>query len=187
MLSQRLVYVGTYSEEILFGTGQILRGQGKGIYAYRFDPLTGALAPIGIMKGVRNPSYLALDPSRRFLYCVNEVKEFEGAETGAVSAFKIDPETGMLTLLNMKASHGTDPCHLILDATGKIVIIANFASGSVCVLPVNDDGSLNDPSRIIQHQGSSVDPLRQAGPHAHAVAVDIANRYVFVPDLGLDK
>ena len=104
-----------------------------------------------------------------------------------MSAFRIDPETGELTFLNMKASHGTDPCHLIVDKTGRNLLVANFASGSVCVLPIAADGSLKDASEFIQHRGSSVDPKRQTGPHAHAVAIDAANRYVFVAELGLDK
>jgi 6-phosphogluconolactonase len=182
-----LVYVGTYSEPILFGTGQVVQGKGKGIYAFRFDPAKGALEPVGVTEGVRNSSYIAFDPKRKFLYCVNEFKEFEGMASGAVSAFRIDKSTGKLTFLNMKASHGTDPCHLIVDKTGKNVMIANFASGSVSVLPIKRDGSLKDASCVIQHQGTSVDPKRQAGPHAHAVEIDAQNRYVFVPELGGDK
>lgn len=182
-----LVYVGTYSEPILFGTGQILQGKGRGIHHFRFDAQRGALDSDGVTENVRNPSYLAFDPSRRFLYCVNEFKEFEGAASGAVSAFRIDPDSGALTFLNMKASRGTDPCHLMVDASGKNVLIANFASGSVCVLRIESDGSLGETADFIQHQGSSIDPKRQAGPHAHAVEIDKANRFVFVPDLGLDK
>ena len=143
--------------------------------------------PVGVTEGVRNSSYLAFDPKRKFLYCVNEFKEFEGKASGAVSAFRIDQKTGGLTFLNMKASHGTDPCHLIVDKTGRNVLIANFASGSVCVLPIKRDGSLKDASCVIQHEGSSIDPKRQAGPHAHAVEIDADNRFVFVPELGADK
>jgi 6-phosphogluconolactonase len=71
--------------------------------------------------------------------------------------------------------------------TGKHVLVANFASGSVCVLPIRPDGSLGDATDVVQHYGSSVDPRRQAGPHAHAATPDSSGRYVFVPDLGLDK
>ncbi|MGH6924672.1 MAG: lactonase family protein [Propylenella sp.] len=181
------MYVGTYSEPILFGTGQVLKGKGKGIHAFRFDDEHGALVPVGITEGVRNSSYLAFDPKRRFLYCVNEFKEFEGKPSGAVSAFRVDRETGRLEFLNMKASHGTDPCHLMVDRTGRNVLVANFASGSVAVLPIAADGSLEEASCVIQHEGSSVDPKRQAGPHAHAVEIDAANRFVFAPELGLDK
>jgi 6-phosphogluconolactonase len=186
MANGSLVYVGTYSEPILFGTGQVLQGKGKGIYAFRFDAATGALTPAGITEGVRNASYLAFNPARTHLYCVNEYKEYEGKASGAVSAFRIDPASGRLTFLNQKASHGTDPCHLMVDRSGRNVLIANFASGSVSVLPINPDGSLKEASCVVQHKGSSVDPKRQAGPHAHAVEIDAANRYVFVPELGAD-
>ncbi len=144
------VYVGTYSEPILFGTGQVL--QGKGIYLFRLDAEQGALEPLAIKEGVRNSSYLAFDPARKFLYCVNEFKEYEGKASGAVSAFHINPETGALTHLNTKASHGTDPCHLIVDKTSRNVLVANFASGSVCVLPIDADGSLKEASCVIQHE-----------------------------------
>ncbi len=187
MTTSDLVYIGTYSEPIVFGTGQVLQGKGRGIYANRFNRETGALEPLHVTEGVRNSSYIAFDPARRFLFCVNEFKEFEGRASGAVSAFRVEPETGELTWLNTKASHGTDPCHLIVDATGRFVLIANFASGSICVLPIGTDGMLGDAVQVIQHAGSSIDPRRQAGPHAHAVEIDNANRYVFVPDLGLDR
>ena len=182
-----LVYVGTYSEPIRFGTGQVLEGRGEGIYAFRFDAATGALHRVAVTAGVRNASYIAFDPARRFLYCVNEYKEFDGQASGGVSAYRIEPRSGALTLLGTRASHGTDPCHLSVDATGRCVIVANFASGSVCVLPVLGDGSLGEASQVIQHAGSSVDPVRQKGPHAHAATIDRANRFVFVPDLGLDR
>lgn len=187
MTDTDLVYVGTYSEPILFGTGQVLEGRGKGIYAYRFDRECGALEPVGITEGVRNASYLAFDPARAFLYCVNEFKEYEGMASGAVSAYRIDRESGALSHLNTVASHGTDPCHLIVDKTGRNVLVANFASGSVCVLPIAADGSLRGASCVVQHEGSSVDPKRQAGPHAHAVELSADNRFAFVPELGADK
>lgn len=187
MPSPTRLFVGTYSEPILFGTGQVLQGQGEGIYAFSFDAAAGAAAPLAVTGNVRNSSYLAFDPSRRFLYCVNEFKEYEGQASGAVSAFRLEGDTGRLAYLNTKASRGTDPCHLVVDATGSFVLVANFASGSVCVLPVEADGSLGDSCEFVQHRGSSVDPKRQAGPHAHAVTLDRENRFLFVPDLGLDR
>jgi 6-phosphogluconolactonase len=92
-----------------------------------------------------------------------------------------------LTFLNKKPTGGTDPCHLIVDKTNRYVLLANFMSGSICVLPIQADGSLGDASEFIQHQGSSIDPDRQQGPHAHAVTLDPSNQYAFVPDLGLDQ
>ncbi|MBC7255334.1 MAG: lactonase family protein [Chloroflexi bacterium] len=187
MAEQRFIYVGTYTEPIRFGTGQILEGKGRGIHILRLDMETGALTPCSVAEGVRNPSFVAFHPSRRFLYAVNELKEFQGAPSGAVSAFAIHPESGELTFLNSQATHGTDPCHVTVDPMGRVVLVANFASGSVCALPILADGSLGEASDFVQHHGSSADPVRQAGPHAHAVTLDASGRMLFVPDLGLDR
>jgi 6-phosphogluconolactonase len=186
MITQNLVYVGTYTEPILFGTGQVLEGQGRGIYSFVFDPEAGTLSPHVLTENVRNPSYLCLNRDRTHLYCVNEYKEYEGQPSGGVSAFRIE-ESGALTFLNSKPSHGTDPCHLIIDPTGRFVLIANFASGSTCVLPILEDGSLGNETDWVQHEGSSVHPVRQKGPHAHAVEFSRDGRFAYVPDLGMDE
>ena len=186
-MKERFVFIGTYTEPILFGTGKILQGKGQGIYTYRFDDSSGSINLCSVTPAGPNPSYLTLDPSHRFLYAVNELKEYEGAPSGSVSAFSIDPESGSLHFLNRQPSHGTDPCNLVVDKTGKYVLVANFMSGSVCVLPILKDGSLGDPTEVLQHRGSSIDPIRQKGPHAHGVTMDESGRYAFVPDLGLDK
>lgn len=181
-----LVFIGTYTEPILFGTGKVLQGKGEGIYVYRLDP-SGALQFVSKTTGIANPSYLAFDATGAFLYAVNELKRFEGEATGTVSAFAVDRSTGLLALRNRRRTHGTDPCHVAVDARRKHVFVANFMSGSVCVLPVQDDGALGEACAVIQHQGSSIDPGRQAGPHAHSVTLDRSNRFAFVPDLGLDR
>lgn len=181
------VYVGTYTEPIRFGTGRILQGKGEGIYVYRMDQESGAMEFVSKAIGVANPSYLAIDSTRCCLYSVNELKTYEDKPSGTVSAFALDPKTGNLEFLNKRLTHGTDPCHVLLDTKRRCVFVSNFMSGSVCVLPVLEDGSLGETSDLIQHQGSSVDPVRQKGPHAHSVTLDEANRFAFVPDLGLDK
>lgn len=187
MSEKAIVYVGTYTEPIRFGTGKILEGKGKGIYCYRFDRSSGALELAELTTGVTNPSYLALDSRRRYLYAVNEFKEFEGRPSGTISAFAVDPKTHALKFLNRQLTHGTDPCHVEVDRAGLRVFVANFASGSVCILPVRQDGSLGEACDFVQHVGSSIDPTRQRGPHAHSVILDPAERFAFVPDLGLDK
>jgi 6-phosphogluconolactonase len=187
MLNELLVFVGTYTDPILFGTGKVLEGKGEGIYVYKMNSASGAMELINKKTGVTNPSYLSFEPARRWLYAVNELKVFEGDPTGTISAFAVDTQTGGLKFLNRKPTRGTDPCHLTVDKTGSFVLLSNFMSGSVSVLPILDDGRLGDPSAFIQHHGSSVDPNRQQGPHAHAVTLDESNRYAFVPDLGIDR
>ncbi len=181
------VYVGTYTEPIRFGSGKTLQGKGEGIYVYRMDQASGALALIGKATGITNPSYLAADSTRRFLYAVNELKTYEGQPTGTISAFAVDSKTGELGFLNKRLTHGTDPCHVLVDRKREYVFVANFMSGSICVLPVLEDGSLGEASDFIQHHGSSIDPVRQSGPHAHSVTLDEAERFAIVPDLGLDR
>jgi 6-phosphogluconolactonase len=173
---QLAVYVGTY-------TG----GSSKGIYLFHLNPATGALQTAGLAAAVPNPSFLAMHPNRQFVYAVSEIGNFAGGKTGAVSALAIDRKTGKLALLNQQASRGTGPCHLVVDRSGRHVLVANYGSGSVACLPIEDNGRLGAATCAIQHEGSSVNPRRQQGPHAHCVQLDAANRFAFVADLGLDK
>ena len=173
-----LVYVGTYTEE---------GSTSKGIYAYRFDPSTAEITSLGLAAQTVNPSFLAVHPNHRFLYAVNEVKTYAGQKSGAVSAFAIDRATGKLTLLNEVASKGADPCYITVDKTGKYVLVANYAGGSVAVFPVLEDGRLGEASAFVQHTGHGTNPERQAGPHAHSIDLSPDNRFAIVDDLGLDE
>jgi len=182
-----LVFVGTYSEDIKFGTGEVLHGKGEGIYIFCLNPETGELTLLGKGFGKPNPSYLTLDPTKKYLYCVNEMKKFKGLESGSVSAFSLDPKSGKLNLLNRRATGGTDPCHLIINNANTHLLVANYASGSFSLLPINSDGSLERISCFLQHKGRSIDEIRQTGPHAHKVELDKSNKRAFITDLGCDK
>ena len=169
------VYIGTYT-----------RGESEGIYVYNLMP-SGALEFVSVCKGVVDPAFLAIHPQKRHLYSVNESTIPNEKPSGGVSAFSMNPETGELTFLNQQLSHGTSTCHLSVDKTGQYVLVANYGNGSVTVLPILPGGELGEATDTVQHEGSSVDPGRQKGPHAHSIIPDRANRYAFVPDLGLDK
>ncbi|MBU4212698.1 MAG: lactonase family protein [Verrucomicrobia bacterium] len=171
------VYFGTYTSS----------GKSKGIYTCRLDTSTGILSTPELAAETANPSFLAIHPDRRHLYAVGESGVFGGEKTGAVSAFSIDQVMGKLTLLNRQSTGGLGPCHVNVDLTGKCVLVANYSSGSCASLPVRDDGALGEIVSFIQHEGSSVNPDRQAGPHAHSINLSPDNRFAFVADLGLDK
>jgi 6-phosphogluconolactonase len=171
-----LVYFGTY-------TG----AKSRGIYVSRLDVSSGALSPPELAAESTSPSFLAVHPTRAFLYAVNEINDYGGNATGSVTAFAIDAATGKLTALNRQPSGGAGPAHLVVDQTGRNVLVANYGGGSAAVLPIGADGRLEPPSAIIKHTGSSVNPERQKQPHAHSINLDSDNRFAYVADLGLDK
>jgi 6-phosphogluconolactonase len=170
------VYVGTYTD-----------GTSRGIYRLTFDPASGTMTEPVLAVETKNPSFLALHPSGRFLYAVGEVSSFEGAKTGAVSAFSVDPTTGDLTLLNQQSSAGAGPCHLVVDKTGRNALVANYGGGTVAVLPIGEDGRLKPASSVRAHEGSGPNKGRQEKPHAHGIYLDAAERFAFSPDLGADR
>ncbi|OAI47506.1 6-phosphogluconolactonase [Planctomycetaceae bacterium SCGC AG-212-F19] len=170
------VYVGTY-------TGKV----SKGIYRLELDLASGKLSAPQLAGENPSPSFIAIHPSQRFLYAVNEVGSFGGKKTGSVTAFAIDSKTGDLTQLNQQSCGGPGPCHIVVDKEGKNALVANYSGGSCCVVPIGADGKLAEPSSVIQHQGSSVNKGRQAEPHAHSINLDAGNKFAFVADLGLDK
>src|SRR5262249_13722768 len=104
-----------------------------------------------------------------------------------IGAFAIDASTGKLTALNQQPSGGAGPCYVIVDRAGKNALAANYTGGSLCVLPIENDGRLGSHGDVVQHQGSGTDPQRQEGPHAHCIDLDAANRFALACDLGLDK
>jgi 6-phosphogluconolactonase len=172
-----LAYVGTYTEKT----------KSKGIYALRFEDTSGKLSLVGVAAETPNPSFLALHPSAKYLYAVNETGEFGGEKSGAVSAFSIDRKTGKLTLLNQVASRGAGPCHVSLDKTGRYVLVANYDSGTVAVFPVQSDGQLGKYTGFAKHTGHSVNKERQEGPHAHWIVTSPDNQFLLAADLGIDR
>lgn len=174
--AQERVYFGTY-------TGP----KSKGIYTSAFDPAAGRLGDPELAAETKHPTFIGLHPKRGFLYAVGEIGDFRGQKTGAVSAFAIEAGTGRLRLVNQQPSGGGGPCHLSVDKTGRCVLVANYGSGSIAALPIGPDGSLGEARSIVQHHGSSVNPRRQEGPHAHFILPDPRNRHALVCDLGLDK
>jgi 6-phosphogluconolactonase len=174
--SKLLVAVGTYST----------RGS-KGIYLFHMDLATGKLTPTGTASELENPSFVAIHPSRKYLYAVGEVGSRGSRKGGLIGAFALDARAGKATFLNQESSVGDGPCHLVVDRAGKNVLAANYGGGSICSVPIHADGKLGEHTAFVQHTGGSVDQRRQGAPHAHSINLDAANHYAFCADLGLDK
>ena len=173
--------IGTYTQPILHGTGDVLMGRGEGIYEVALDEVTGRLGQPSVLARTTNPSFICLSGDGRFLYAVNELKEYDGRAQGSVSAFTRDGRE-----ICVRPTGGTDPCHVAVSPDGRLLVVANFMSGSVCAYGVNDDGSLGGTNQLFQYAGHSSDPQRQTGPHPHSATFG-ADGLVYVPDLGLDQ
>lgn len=171
--SDYILYVGNYKGK-----------NAPGIYTGRFDAASGRLAGISLAAETVNPSYLAVHPNRRFLYAANN---YQGKSVGSVSAFAIDRKTGKLTLLNSVSTRGMDPYFLAVDKTGRAVVAVNYASGSVVLLPIKEDGSLAEVSAFLERHGSSVNPTLQSGPHPHSIRISADNRFAIMADRGADQ
>jgi 6-phosphogluconolactonase len=165
-----LLYVGTYTEST----------RSEGIYLVRMDRRSGELLRVGAVNAGANPSFLTIHPNGRALYAVNEL------ETGMVSAFAIESGTGALTRLNEQPSQGGAPCFVSVDRSGRALLVANYAGGSVALLPIQPNGALA-PAHVVQHTGTGPNAERQEAPHAHCILPDSSNRFVLVADLGADR
>lgn len=165
----RPLFIGTYTDGA---------GAGKGIGVGTWDPASGQLTAKSVVT-VSNPSFLALAPSRRHLYAVDE------QAGGKVTALAV--ANGGLKVINSQSSEGDGPTHLCVTPDGKHVLAANYDSGSVVILPVRSDGGLGAATDLAQHTGSGPDPDRQEGPHAHQVLPDRSGAYVHSVDLGTDS
>jgi 6-phosphogluconolactonase len=171
------MYVGTYTDH-----------GAKGIYAYRFQASTGKLSSLGVVATTPSPSFLVVHPSGRFLYAANENDPaIADGQDNHLSAFAINQTTGQLTVLNNVSSHGGWPCYVSIDRTGSTLLAANYANGSVASFPIQADGKLADAATVDLHKGKSINPERQAGPHAHFLAPSPDNRFALSVDLGLDQ
>lgn len=178
------ILVGTYSEQILFGSGKVLNGKGKGIHLLEFDTQTEQIRQITAFEGLRNPSYFALSPDGKYLWAANEVKDQENG-SGTVSACRFSEDKTKLECIQTLLTYGGDPCHVTVDEQGETVLVCNYAGGSVSVYTVNSDGSLTH-QQTVQHTGKSILP-RQTAPHVHSTRFLPQSNIVFAADLGTDK
>jgi 6-phosphogluconolactonase len=173
--SQHLLYIGSYAA-----------ADQSGIYAFTFEVATGALIPLGSFAGVVNPSFLVVHPNRRWLYAVSETSQQGDGLPGSVWAFRYTSDPWSIEPINHQISGGDAPCHLQIDPSGRWLLVSNYSSGRVAVLPILADGALGEMTDLIQHHGSGPHAGRQEGPHAHSTIFTPDHRFAIVADLGID-
>lgn len=165
------LFVGTY-------TGG--NSNSKGIHVYDFNTKTGAATEVSHATA-GNPSYLATSKDGQHLYSVDE------SENGKISSFTFDQRTQQLTALNSESNNGSAPCYISIDQTGKWLFAGNYSSGDLTVHPILPGGSIGQIKQLIRHSGSGPDKSRQQAPHVHCTYISADNKYLYVPDLGIDK
>ncbi len=175
-----LLFVGTYTEQ------ESPEGKSEGIYVYEMNPSTGELTLQSTASGIKNPSFLAVHPNGQYLYAVSEIAGNDTIEGGLVYAYRFDPATRQLQQINAVSSHGSAPCYISIDATGRFVAIANYGGGNVALYPIGEDGALQAASSVIQHEGKGP-TQRQEHPHAHMIIPGPQNNYFYAVDLGIDQ
>ncbi|MDR7332751.1 lactonase family protein [Roseateles asaccharophilus] len=173
--AETLVYVGT-------DTG----GDSKGIYVSTLDEATGALSPPRLAAAIGNPGFLAVHASKPLVYSVAGSRAADGSWKEEVAAFAVQGD-GSLMLINTRPSGGGGPCHVSIDASGRVLLLANYGGGNVVSYPIQDDGSLGPAVSSLRHEGRSVNAQRQEAPHPHAIYPDPTQTRAYVPDLGIDK
>ncbi|MEU1024091.1 lactonase family protein [Streptomyces sp. NPDC005904] len=164
------LFLGTYTSQ---------EGGGKGIGLATYDETTGRVTGTGTITGVPDPSYLALHPSGRTLYAVDE------REKGGVTAVALSPDGGH-KVLGRRDTGGGAPCHLSVHPSGRWLLSANYLSGSVSVHPVDRSGALGERTDVVTHSTPPPGP-GQDGPHAHQIVTAPDGRHVLAVDLGTDS
>ncbi len=191
-----LAYVGTYSSP---QGPEGSKGYGSGIHVFELNPATGALTPHEVVASGLNPSHLAPDADWTHVYSANETATFEGEASGSVSAYKVDPGSGHLTLLNTVSSKGAGPCYVSVHPSGKHVFAANYHGGTFAVLPVLAGGGLG-PASDVKRLSGPVGPTKSTSApggsfaisghdrtHGHMIQADPSGRFVIGADLGADR
>ena|ERR1700733_1822349 len=142
--TQYFAFIGTYTAKT----------DSQGIYSFHFDSGTGRLTSMAMAAATPDPSFLTVASNEKYLYAVNELSEFDGKKSGAVTSYSIDAKSGKLTQLNQVPSGGADPCYVSFDQSGKYLLVANYTGGSVSTFPIAADGHIGPASAFAQHTGS---------------------------------
>ncbi len=180
------IFQVSYSQEYFLITGTYTAQKSEGIYVFKFNTQTVDYNPVSSIRS-SNPSFLALSPNQTMLYAVNEnADSINAIGGGTISSYHFDKGSGQLHFINQQLSGGNHPCFISTDQSGRWLFAGNYSSGTIGLLPIKPDGSLDSLRQIIKHTGSGPNSKRQSAAHVHATRM-MANNYLYVPDLGIDQ
>ena len=167
--------------DVWFGTGGNNAGQPQGIYRSSFNTQTGDISKGELALELRGSGWITWHPTLPILYSTANV---DGKPS--ICVIKVADDKSLAIVQTKQINDGS--CFLTLDKTGAILISTQYGGGTAISIPVAADGMLEDEVQEIQHEGGSrVVPGRQKSPHPHYAEISPDNKFVFVPDLGMDK
>ena len=145
------------------------------------DLETARLTPVERYSGIESPSYLCFSPDRKYLYSTLE------SGKGRIAAWKVNADSGKLREIDIVTCDGSGPCHLSVTRDGKALLVANYNSGQISVLPIDAGGRPGPVAQLITFEGSGPDKSRQESSHMHFIQPMPGSDLVLANDLGSDK
>lgn len=171
-----ILYIGTFA-----GRGS------EGLYVYEFDRENLQFTQLQTLSERQAPTFQYLHPNGEILYSASREAFNEKTENHTLGAYRIDPESGRLTLINEQSVEGRGPAHVSVDPNGRFVYISNYTTGNLSVFPIREDGGVGPAVDVVQHEGSSVNESRQRSPHVHSILPSPDGRFIYASDLGTDR
>ena len=175
-------YCGTYTTKL----GHV-SGTAQGIRIYELDGDSGQITLLAESPAIVNTSHLCLGKQQPYLYAISEITNYQNQRDGCLTTFRVEMDPAALQQVQKISSAGPGPAYVSLDRTGRFLLLANYVAGNVVVYPILGEGLLGEPTANVMHVGEGVDPQRQEAPHPHAIVASPDNRFVLVPDLGIDR
>lgn len=172
---QMLVFIGSYAEKT-----------DTGVSVYSFNEEIGELYLLDQVSGLKNPTFLNVDVTRRKLYSIGEGLSDQGKKVAEAVSFSIDPKTGKLAELNRSVTVDAPTCHIQRDNQNRFLIVASYHGGKVGLVSLTEDGQIGELLDVKQHVGHGPNPARQEQPHPHSSFFSPDHRFLFIQDLGLD-
>lgn len=163
--------------EIIVGT--YTNSESKGIYKLLLTE-KGEMINKHLIAEIENPSYLALSKDNNFVYAVQE------NEAGKVFAYKWSADKKKLIVIDSIKTNGKHPCYVSVNSKKNALSFANYSSGNIGIIKINENGSFKKESNIHQHTGKGIVKGRQDFPHAHCTVFK-NDETVYAVDLGIDK
>lgn len=166
--------------EFRLGEGQSLLVASRGVF--ELHGLTRWVQQDGQWRGktlahVNQLSALTRHPTLPVVYGTSR----QGLE-GDIHAWRVEGDSAVT--LGEKSSEGAEPCHLVVDPSGRLLIITNYTTSTLGLQRLGSDGSFDGPIELLKLSGGGPETARQDDAHPHQAF--FRDGTLIVIDLGAD-